>query len=129
MLIVYLSLSGNVRSFVNRIGMNNVEINYSNPLTEVNEDYILITPTYDDEITDIVSDFIDYKNNMSHLVGFVGSGNLNFNEGYCFNAKNLSKKYNKPLIFTFEFSGTDNDVMELKKEVYRVGITRATKES
>lgn len=125
MKLVYLSLTGNVRSFVQQVGMDSVELSYSNPLTEVDDEYIVIAPSYDDEITDIISEFIDYKDNINHLVGFVGSGNMNWDTLYCFNAKDLSKKYNKPLIFTFELSGTDNDIIDFKKEVDKVEITRA----
>lgn len=125
MKIVYLSLTGNVRSFVSRVGIDSIELDYNNPLTEVNEDYILITPSYDDEITDIVSEFVDYKNNIDHLIGFVGSGNKNWEKSYVYNAKDLSKKYNKPLIFDFEISGTDNDIIDFKKEVDKIESTKA----
>lgn len=117
MKIVYLSLTGNVRSFVQQVGLDSVELDYFNPLTEVNDDYIIITPSYDDEITNVISKFIDYENNINHLIGFAGSGNRNFDNGYCFNAMDLSEKYNKPLIFKFEFSGTNKDINEFKKEV------------
>ena len=99
--------------------MDSIEINYSNPLTEVNDNYIIITPSYNEEITDKISEFIDHKNNINHLCGFVGSGNKNFDKEFCFNAKDLSKKYNKPLIFEFEFSGTNDDINEFKKEVFK----------
>ena len=124
MKLVYLSLTGNVRSFVSRVGIDSVELDYSNPLAEVNEDYIIITPSYDDEITEIFSDFIEYKDNIKYLVGFVGSGNKNWDDSYCFNAKELALKYSKPLIFDFELDGTDNDIIEFKKEVDNVAITR-----
>ena len=130
MKIVYISLTGNVRSFVKRVGMDSVELEYSNPFTEVDEDYIVIAPSYDEEITDLFSDFIEYKDNMKYLIGFVGSGNRNWgNDVYCFNAKDLSEKYNKPFIFNFELGGTDKDIIDFKKEVDKVAIARATKES
>jgi protein involved in ribonucleotide reduction len=120
MLIVYLSLTGNVRNFVEKLEVNSIEIEYSNPLVEVNEDYIIIVPTYDDNITNSISEFVDYANNQIQLKGFVGSGNKNFDNGYCFNAKDLSIKYNKPLLFTFEFSGTDEEITQFKKEVLQI---------
>jgi len=125
-MIAYLSLSGNVRKFVERVGMKSVEIDYSNPLTEVNDDFILIIPSYDDEITQLISEFVEYKNNLKHLVGVVGSGNINFGEdGYCFNAVEISKKYSKPLLFKFEYEGTDDDIIRFNKEVDKVGIAKA----
>jgi protein involved in ribonucleotide reduction len=120
MLLVYLSLTGNVRSFVKQVGLDSIELNYSNPLTEVDQEYIVITPTYDDDITDVISSFIEYENNSHFLKGFVGSGNRNFDNGYCFNAVELAKKYDKPLIFKFEFSGIDKDIMQFKKEVLKI---------
>jgi len=128
MILVYLSLTGNVKRFVESTNMDSVEINYSNPFIEVDSDYLIVCPTYDDDITDLFSDFIDHKNNLEKLNGFIGSGNLNFDQSFCFNAKDLSKKYNKPLIFTFEFSGTEKDLEEFIEEVHKVGITRTTKE-
>jgi protein involved in ribonucleotide reduction len=98
MLIVYLSLTGNVRNFVRRTGFDSFELSYTNPLSEINEDFIVIAPSYDDDITEIISSFIDYKNNQDYLKGFVGSGSLNYDDKYCFNAKDLSLKYRKPLI-------------------------------
>lgn len=117
MLIVYTSLTGNVRSFVEKVGMRSVEVSHSNLEFEVDDDYIFICPTYDNELNDFVSKFIDYKGNSKRLIGFAGSGNRNFDKSYCHNAKFLSYKYNKQLLFTFEFSGLDNDIIEFKKEV------------
>lgn len=129
MRIVYLSLTGNVRKFVKDLGVvNAIELNYSHPFTEVEEDYIVICPTYDDEITDIISDFIEYKNNRKYLLGFVGSGNLNFDDSYCFNAKDLSEKYGKPLIHCFEFDGKEHDIKKFNEEVYKIEIARITEE-
>lgn len=124
MKIIYLSLSGNVKNFVGRVGMDATELSYQNPLLHVREDFIVIVPTYDNEITNIINEFIEYDDNKNHLKGFVGSGNLNFDNDYCFNAKDLSKKHSKPLIMCFEISGTDDDVLKFKEEVEKIGITK-----
>lgn len=126
MKIAYLSLSGNVKSFVEKVGIESLEINYSNPFQQIDEDFIVIAPSYDDEITHIISQFIEYKHNKGHLIGFVGSGNLNFDKDYCFNAKDLSKKYSKPLLMTFEIQGTEKDVLKFKEEVEKIGITKTS---
>jgi protein involved in ribonucleotide reduction len=125
MLLVYMSLTGNVKNFIERVGMDSYELNPVNPYKEVNEDYIVVVPSYVGYINDDVSDFIEYKDNIKHLVGFASSGNLNFADLYCINGKELSKRYNKPLIFMFEYSGTDKDVEDFKKEVCNIEITRA----
>lgn len=124
MLLVFMSLTGNVRNFVERTKMKSFELSPANVFKEVNEDYIIVVPSYEGHINDEVEDFIDYKDNIKHLIGFASSGNLNFNDLYCVNAKYLSQKYNKPIIFTFEYSGTDKDVEDFKKEVYDIEIAR-----
>ncbi|PLR75408.1 class Ib ribonucleoside-diphosphate reductase assembly flavoprotein NrdI [Bacillus sp. V3-13] len=129
MLVVYLSLTGNVRSFVQQVGMESIELNYANPLIRVNEEYIVIAPTYDDDITEVISSFIEYGNNIDFLRGFVGSGNKNFDNSYCFNAVDLAKKYHKPLIFKFEFSGTDKEKKQFKKEVLKIEESRTQPQS
>jgi protein involved in ribonucleotide reduction len=123
MLLVYMSITGNVREFVDRVGMDSYELNPANPYKEVNEDYIIVIPSYVGLIDDDVIDFIGYKDNLKHLKGFASSGNLNFNDLYCVNAKHLSAKYKKPIIFTFEYSGTDKDVEKFKREVEKIEVS------
>jgi protein involved in ribonucleotide reduction len=124
MLLVYLSLTGNVKRFVQQVGMESIEISHSNISVDINQDYIFICPTYNTDITNLVSKFINHNNNIKHLIGFAGSGNRNFDNEFCFNANDLSKKYNKPLIFKFEFSGTDKDILQFKEEVNKFEISR-----
>lgn len=124
MLLVYLSLTGNVKRFVQQVGMESIEISHSNISVDINQDYIFICPTYNTDITDLVSKFINHNNNVKYLIGFAGSGNRNFDNEFCFNANDLSKKYNKPLIFKFEFSGTDKDILQFKEEVNKFEISR-----
>lgn len=123
-MIAYLSLTGNVRKFVKSVGMESLEIDYSNPFVQMEKDFIVIVPSYDDEITEFFSQFIEYKDNRKHLIGIVGSGNRNFNTSFCFNAEDLSKKYKKPLLMKFEISGTMADVVKFKEEVEKIGITK-----
>lgn len=129
MLLVYASITGNVRAFVDEVGMDSIELSLVNPLIEVNEDYIIVIPTYEGELNDEISEFIEHSNNQNHLVGFAGSGNINFGDDlFCINVKQLSAKYDKPIIFTFEYSGTEDDVKNFRKEVREIAIARTTKE-
>jgi len=124
-LVVYLSLTGNTRRFVEKLDMKSLEINQMQPEVEVNEDYVFILPTYSDELTDIAERFITYKNNKKYLKGIIGSGEKNFGTKYIFSAKDLSKRVNAPIIFDFEKSGNNTDIETFKKEVYRIEITKA----
>jgi protein involved in ribonucleotide reduction len=119
-----MTITGNVRDFVERTGMDSQELNPANPYFEVNEDYLVVIPSYEGYITDDVIDFIDYKDNLKHLIGFVGSGNINFDDKFLINAKELSTHYKKPIVFAFEYKGTDKDVEDFKKEVYNIEIAR-----
>ncbi|MGX4687020.1 class Ib ribonucleoside-diphosphate reductase assembly flavoprotein NrdI [Vagococcus sp. JNUCC 83] len=117
MKLVFFSLTGQTRRFINKLNFPFYEIDTTNPFHEMNEDFLLIVPTYDKEVTEVVNDFIEYKTNQGHLLGVAGSGNLNFGDLFVFTAKDIAKDYNIPLIFSFEFSGTDEDVKNFKKVV------------
>jgi len=125
MLLVYMTVTGNVENFVNKTGMDSIELNPSNPLIDVDEDYIIVIPSYVGMINDEVSDFIEYNDNFKHLIGFASSGNINFGEDlFCVNAKELSAIYDKPIVFMFEYEGTEKDVEDFKKEVEKIEIAR-----
>lgn len=117
MKLVFFSLTGQTRRFIKKLDLPSYEIDATNPFHEMNEPYILIVPTYDIEVTEVVNDFIEYKTNQEHLLGVAGGGNLNFGDLFVFTAKDIAKDYNIPLVFSFEFSGTDEDVKNFKKVV------------
>lgn len=120
-----MTVTGNVESFIRRVGMDSIELSPTNPEVEINEDYIIVVPTYEGELNDDISEFIEYKNNFKHLVGFAGSGNINFGDDlYCINARELSYIYDTPVIFKFEFEGTEKDIANFKKEVEKVEVAR-----
>ncbi|MCI6272443.1 MAG: class Ib ribonucleoside-diphosphate reductase assembly flavoprotein NrdI [Erysipelotrichaceae bacterium] len=120
MKVVYMSLTGQTRKFVSKLSSEAIEIKKDNYF-KINEPYILIVPTYAYEITSIMDEFIDFEDNLKYLKGVCGSGNLNFNKMFCFSAKNLSKKYNVPLIHCFEFHGREMDVDIVNREVNEYG--------
>lgn len=128
MFLVYMSLTGNVENFVERVGYDSFRITESNPYKEMKEDYIIVIPTYVGYVNYDVEAFIEYKDNLKHLVGFASSGNLNFNDLYCINAIELSEQYNKPLIMKFEYMGTDYDVEKFKEEVLKIEIAKTRQE-
>ena len=50
-----------------------------------------------------------------HCLGIIGTGNRNFAGIYIFTAKELSAKYQIPLLYDFEFNGTPADVAAVEK--------------
>lgn len=117
MKIVYLTVTGQTRRFVKKLDLPAYEIEPANPFFEINDPYLLIVPTYDKEITEVVNDFLDYKNNREYLRGVAGGGNRNFAELFVYTAKDIAREYNVPMLFSFEFSGTNEDVESFKKVV------------
>lgn len=120
MKIVYMSLTGQTRKFVQKLECDSLELK-RNQTHEISEPYVVIVPTYDPVVTKLVDDFIDYKHNRDYLKGVCGSGNLNFNDLFCFSAKDIAKKYEVPLLHCFEFNGTEKDVERVKMQVKNYG--------
>ncbi|WP_025729058.1 class Ib ribonucleoside-diphosphate reductase assembly flavoprotein NrdI [Atopobacter phocae] len=122
MLVVYMSLTGQTRKFVQKLPYETLEITLANAFDlEVHQPYIIVAPTYDVEATDILNDFIETGNNQAYLKGVCGSGNLNFNDLYCFTAKDLARDYHVPLLHCFEFQGNEKDVEIVKEKVNEIG--------
>lgn len=117
MRIVYYSLTGQIRRFIKKTEITAIEITNQNPQFELDEEYILVAPSYDADVIQPLYDFINYKNNSSLIKAVVGSGNRNFGENFAMTAKSIAKEYNIPLVFTFEFNGTSQDVENFKKVV------------
>ncbi|MDR2832399.1 MAG: class Ib ribonucleoside-diphosphate reductase assembly flavoprotein NrdI [Streptococcaceae bacterium] len=120
MKIVFFSLTGQTRRFIQKTGLPNVEITQANPFFEILEPFILVVPTYDEEITEPIWDFLTFGNNLSFFKGVVGGGNRNFADLFIFTAKDIAKEFHVPLLYEFEFSGTTMDVENMKKVVREI---------
>lgn len=121
MKIVYFSLTGQTRKFVQKLDMDLLELNPTNPFISINEPFVIVAPTYEKEATEILNDFIETADNKHYFKGVAGGGNLNFGQLFVFTAKDLAKDYDVPLLHTFEFQGNDEDVKKLKKAVNDLG--------
>jgi len=120
MKVVFISLTGQTRKYVNKLGMDLVEINPIDPFITLSEPFIIVTPTYDKEATEVLNEFLETGNNQEYLKGVAGSGNRNFNDLFVFTAKDISHDYNVPMLHSFEFQGSDSDVEQLKKVVEEI---------
>ncbi|MGX2945171.1 class Ib ribonucleoside-diphosphate reductase assembly flavoprotein NrdI [Enterococcus alishanensis] len=140
MRIIYISISGNTRSFVkrlmaysreqNKISQDNLlieeikEISDNTPYESENTEFFAFVPTYleggngldngDQEIlTENLRDYLEYSDNCRYCLGIVGSGNKNFNYQYCLTAKQYSEAFNFPFIADFELRGTNDDLARI----------------
>lgn len=111
--IVYYSMTGQTQALINKIKKKKNDIIFFEitELTvndELDFDFILIVPSYDKEFTELVYDFLDFNSN--HMQGVIGGGNRNFGDKFCMTAKDISKVYNTPFLYSYEFRGLDVDV-------------------
>lgn len=122
-LIVYMSLTGQTRKFVKKLDLPSLELRPDQVMKEIDQPYLLIAPTYEREVTDLLWEFVETGHNRNYLHGVCGGGNLNFNTLYCFTAKDLARDFDVPLIHLFEFQGNQQDVDKIKAEVDKLGKT------
>lgn len=115
MILVYFSNTGQTRKFINKTGIKSYEIEFNNPFFEVDDYFVLVSPSYEPEATDHALDFLETGNNLDYFLGVVGSGNRNFSDLFCYTAKDIAVEYNKPYLYEFEFQGMEKDVIEIRK--------------
>lgn len=119
--LAYYSITGQTRRFIKKTGLNNHEINDADPFYEMGRPFVLIVPAYDDDMMDPVIDFLQYKSNANNCIGVAGGGNRNFNTLYNHTAIDIANGLDVPVVFEFEFNGTDKDVKNFKKVVKDLG--------
>lgn len=114
-LIVYDSMTGNVKRFVSKTGCRAIQIQEN---LKVEEPYILVTYTIGfGQIPPTTKEFLN--RNSLFLLGVSASGNRNWGLTFCKAAETISKDFRVPIIHTFELSGTDEDV-----RLFREGVER-----
>lgn len=119
--LAYYSITGQTRRFIEKTELDGYEIKDADPFHEMDRQFILIVPSYDDDMMDPVIDFLQYKNNANNCIGVAGGGNRNFNTLYNHTARDIAKGLNIPVVFEFEFNGTLKDVENFKKVVSDLG--------
>lgn len=134
--LLYISISGNTRSFAKRIQQHSEIKHQENPdfpiiqLKEIHDNspfekeelpYFVSLPTYleggngidngDQEIlTESMHEYIEYADNAALCLGIIGSGNKNFGHQYCLTAKQYAKQFEVPFIADFELRGNPKEI-------------------
>lgn len=112
MRLVYYSLTGQTRRFINKLGLeDSIELKRHQKTAPLSEDFILIVPTYESGL-EFVDQFI--ADNQTYFKGVIGSGNRNFGPEFCHVAKRYADTYQVPILYEFEFNGTPEDVERVK---------------
>ncbi|EOH92268.1 nrdI protein [Enterococcus haemoperoxidus ATCC BAA-382] len=143
MRILYISISGNTRSFVKRLvtyasdkydtQIEVKEIHENSVFEDEPMPFFTFVPTYldggngvdngDTEIlTETMREYLDYHCNYHFCLGVIGSGNKNFNNQYCLTAKQYAEKFDFPFLADYELRGTQEDL----ERVYKILVERIT---
>ncbi|MBJ6361566.1 class Ib ribonucleoside-diphosphate reductase assembly flavoprotein NrdI [Paenibacillus sp. GCM10012307] len=113
MLVVYDSKTGNVKRFVEKLGMRAVQLSES---LHIEEPFVLITYTTGfGQIPEKVIHFL--RHNYRYMVGVSASGNRNWGASFGKSADSISARYGVPVLTKFELSGSLEDVKRFEKEV------------
>lgn len=116
MVIVFDSKTGNVRRFVDKLGLPTIQLS---PNLVVSEPFILITYTTGfGNVPSTTAEFL--KSNHINLRGVAASGNKNWGQFFARSADNISSTYGVPILHKFEMSGMPEDVDILKERVQNI---------
>lgn len=121
MLIIYYSLTGNVRRFIQKIDHTNVlSLEQAEGITEP---YIIVTGTIGfGEIPDPVKQFLD--RHRTNLIAVAASGNRNWGQNFARAGDLISSTYHVPLLMKFELHGNEKDVKEFNIKVEEISENR-----
>lgn len=117
MKIIYFSLTGNVRRFIQRAGLSNtMALTEANKTEEINEPFIIVTGTIGfGQVPDPVQAFLDI--NHKNLKAVAGSGNRNWGNNFAKASEEIANNYNVPLLMKFELHGNQEIADEFREKV------------
>ncbi|OYQ67373.1 class Ib ribonucleoside-diphosphate reductase assembly flavoprotein NrdI [Aerococcus sp. 1KP-2016] len=123
--IVYYSLTGQTRKFVNKVtGFDKYEISSDKEAIEMSEPFIMVIPSYEShvygDVIETAEEFLECGDNAQLCKGFFGGGNRNFAQLFCVTVKELSALFDVPVLHGFEFQGSPLDVAKLTKELEEI---------
>jgi len=127
-LVVYFSsVTENPRRFVDKLGRRSARIPLrpADPFLTVDEDYVLVTPTYGGGTTKgavpkQVIKFLNHEGNRAHIRAVVSAGNTNFGAAYCIAGDIIAAKCHVPHLYKFELLGMPDDITELNHRMEKV---------
>ncbi len=121
-LVHFSSVSGYTDRFVRKLGIpsSRIPLRPTEPFLHVEEDYVLVLPTYGGgneggAVPRQVVKFLNDAGNRSHIRGVIAAGNTNFGEAYGIAGDIVAAKCDVPLLYRFELMGTDQDVTRVRE--------------
>lgn len=130
MIVYFSNITEFTHRFVEKLELPAIRIPLKSSEAEnftVDEEFILITPTYGANGTKFIPiqviKFLNNENNRKNLLGVIGSGNINFGSDYCKAVKLISDKLGVPVFYQFELAGTFEDVDTVRKGIEKFWTT------
>lgn len=140
--IIYISLSGNTKKFVQELTANfqnqaiattTLNIKENPQMQEISDPFVCFLPAYlkggnginngyTEILTNIFKKFLAYHNNYQKCYGIIGSGNRNFNKQFALTAKQYAKAFGFPFLAEFELRGSKDDL----KRITQIILTAQT---
>ena len=130
LLVYFSSVSGNTARFIEKLGVRAMRIPVfgSELRLEVNEPFVLVTPTYGGgqgrgeergAVPKQVIRFLNEERNRSLLRGVISAGNTNFGDAFCAAGDIISRKCHVPHLYRLELFGTPEDVIRVSEGLER----------
>ena len=115
MMIYYLSVTGNTRRFVEKLGAEYKRQSIKDENLTLEENSVFIFPTIGfGQPPAAAVDFLE--KNSRYISYLVGSGNRNWGTAFAAGADKLSRQFNIPVLMKFELQGTDETLALFKEK-------------
>lgn len=130
LLVYFSSVSGNTARFIEKLGLPalRIPLTSADPEIEVDEPYVLVTPTYGGgqgrgvekgAVPKQVIRFLNDEKNRRLIRGVISAGNTNFGEHFCAAGDIISRKCIVPHLYRLELFGTPEDVARVRDGLER----------
>lgn len=122
-MIYYLSITGNIERFINKLGSEYKAQSICDPNLNLWEGSIFICPTIG--FGQPPSKAIDFlEKNGRYISYLVGSGNKNWGSAYCKAVDVLGERFNISVLMKFELQGTHETVRIFKENLNAILRTK-----
>lgn len=123
MLVVYDTMSGNVRDFVAKVGMRSIQLDET---LVVDEPFVLVTYTIRfGQVPEKTQRFLQHNGHL--MLAVATSGDKIWGDNYGRAGRVISANYQVPILHTFEKKGTVDDVGYFIREVERIVVESNSK--
>ncbi len=130
LLVYFSSVSGNTARFIEKLGKRAVRIPLlpTDPALEVDEPFVLVTPTYGGgagrgvekgAVPKQVIRFLNEERNRRNIRGVISAGNTNFGDAFCLAGDIVARKCAVPHLYRLEVFGTPDDVERVTEGLER----------